>query len=75
MDKSKFAIVTGASTGIGRVIATELAKSSVCVGLVARTEDRLKETKKLIEKEGGQGEILIADLSKVESINNLIFSG
>lgn len=70
--KNKFALVTGASTGIGRVIVIELAKSGVHVGLVARTEDRLKETKKLIEKENSQAEIFIADLSKVESINNLI---
>ncbi len=71
--KNKFALVTGASTGIGRAIAIELAKSGVYVGLVARTEDRLKITKKLIEQGGGQVEIFIADLSRVESINNLIF--
>lgn len=69
--ENKFALVTGASTGIGRAIAIELAKSGVRVGLVARTEDRLKVTEKLIEEENGQAEIFIADLSRVESINNL----
>lgn len=70
--KDKFVIVTGASTGIGRAIAVELAKSDVRVGLVARTEDRLKATQKLIEETNSRAEIFIADLSKIDSINNLI---
>ncbi|MBM3209219.1 SDR family oxidoreductase, partial [Candidatus Shapirobacteria bacterium] len=64
--------VTGASTGIGRAIAIELAKTGVFVGLVARTEERLKETRKLIEKGSGRAEIFVADLSKNFSINRLI---
>lgn len=70
--KNKFAIVTEASTGIGRAIAIELAKSGVHVGLIARTEIRLRETKKLVEKEGGKAEVFTTDLSRVDSINSLI---
>ena len=51
--KNKFAVVTGASTGIGRAISVALAKEGAFVGLVARTKDRLKETKKLVNKAGG----------------------
>lgn len=70
--QNKFAIVTGASSGIGRAISIELAKTGVLIGLVARKENTLNETKKLIEKEGGDAEVFNADLSRVDSINNLI---
>lgn len=70
----KFAIVTGASTGIGRATAIELGKSGATVALVARNKKKLEETKKLVEEAGGKGIVFEADLSNVESINNLIQS-
>ena len=51
--QNKTAIVTAASTGIGRETAIALAKEGARVLLVARTEDKLRETKRLIEREGG----------------------
>ncbi len=45
--KNKFAIVTGASTGIGRATAIQLAKEGAIVYLVARSIDKLQETKKM----------------------------
>lgn len=70
--KNKFAVVTGASTGIGREIAITFAKEGAFVGLVARSKDRLKKTKNLLEKVGGRGEFFVADLSVIKSINKLI---
>ena len=70
--KDKFAVVTGASTGIGRAIAVEFAKEGGVVALVARTKNRLKTTKQLVEKTGGKAAIFVADLSKIKSINKLI---
>ena len=52
--KSKFAVVTGASTGIGREISIAIAKERALIALVARSKDRLLETKTLIEKAGGE---------------------
>lgn len=74
MNNNKFAIVTGASTGIGRAISIELAKKSFHIVLIARTQNRLAETKKLIEKDGGEAEIIPADLTIIDSINELIKS-
>lgn len=72
MKKSQFAVVTGASTGIGRAVAITLAKKDFFVALVARRIDKLEETKKLIIDIGGKAEIFPTDLSKIESINELI---
>lgn len=69
---NKFAVVTGASTGIGRAIAVEFAKEGAFVALVARRKARLNETKNMVEKTGGKAEVFTADLSSIESINNLI---
>src|SRR3989344_7424835 len=70
----KYAVVTGASTGIGREIAIKLANQGAVVVLVARSADKLNQTKKLIEDVGGKSDVYVTDLSKVEEINKLISS-
>lgn len=44
------ALITGASSGIGRDLAIELAKNNYDLIIVARNKDRLNEIKKKIEK-------------------------
>lgn len=70
--KNKTAIVTGASTGIGQSIAVGLAKEGAFVYLVARNHKGLLETEVLIKRVNGNSDALVADLSSVEKINNLI---
>ncbi len=70
--KGKFVVVTGASIGIGRAIAVEFGRQKATVGLIARREDELEKTRKLVEKAGGIANIFSADLSKTESVDNLI---
>ena len=50
---SSRAIVTGASSGIGREVAKELARQGGSVVLVARREDRLRELAEQIAAAGG----------------------
>ena len=59
---SKIAVVTGASTGIGREISLELAKNGAEIALIGRNEKKLQETKSLIEEIGGKASIFLADL-------------
>lgn len=68
----KTAVITGASTGIGRTIAIELAKTGIYVFLIGRNEEKLKETQKLVEETGGKAKYFICDLSSVDSVNQLI---
>ena len=42
----KVAIVTGASQGIGRTMATVMSESGASVICVARSEDKIKELRK-----------------------------
>lgn len=60
--KDKYALVTGASTGIGRAVAIELAREGALVCLVARREEKLKETQRLIEAIGGKSSLLVVNL-------------
>ena len=56
------ALVTGASSGIGRAFALALGKRGLNVVLVARDEARLAEVAAEIEAMGSRAEVLAADL-------------
>ena len=49
----RVAVVTGASSGIGRALALELARQGYAVGLTARREERLAAVARGIEAAGG----------------------
>ncbi len=66
------AIVTGASSGIGRAIAVELARQGAKLLITARREDRLRDTAAEIEKHGGAVEIVAGDVTLGPLRRNLI---
>ena len=67
--KDKVVFLTGASSGIGRGLATELARKGAKVGLVARREDLMADAVQEIEAAGGQAVALKADVQDVDSIS------
>ena len=69
--KNKVAIVTGASTGIGRSIAIEFARQGAIVGLVSRFVEGLNQTFKAVNKVGGKGEVFVLDLRENKAIQDL----
>ena len=57
------AIVTGASSGIGREIALELAGGGAELAVVARREQRLRELADRIHAAGGRVEMVVGDVT------------
>src|SRR5262249_31286087 len=58
----RWALITGASSGIGRAFALQLAESGYPVLLVARRQTELERLATEIRERGGQVEVLAADL-------------
>ena len=66
--KGRIALVTGASQGIGRACALELARAGAIVALAARNEAKLAEVAAEIEAQGGQAAAFALDVASTESI-------
>jgi NAD(P)-dependent dehydrogenase (short-subunit alcohol dehydrogenase family) len=68
----KVALITGASSGIGKAAAEKIAAAGGIPLLVARSADKLEETKKDIEDAGGTAYTYSCDLSDLDSIEGLV---
>ena len=69
--RGRVVMVTGASSGIGKSAALKIAAAGGTVLLVARTPEKLEQTKEQIEAEGGVAYIHRADLSDPEDIDRM----
>ena len=58
--------ITGASRGIGASAAVALAEPGRRLVLMARSEDKLRETQRAVEQRGGEAIVLLVDLSSRE---------
>lgn len=66
------ALVTGASQGIGRASAKELAKAGATVALAARNQDKLNELAQEITAAGGTAAAFAMDVADEEQIKSAI---
>lgn len=72
-DKQKIAIVTGASRGIGREVAKELAESGITViANYNKSEEEAKKLQQELEEQNFKLEIFKADVSKREDAKKLV---
>ena len=60
---ARTALVTGASGGIGRILAVALAREGVPVGLVGRDAGRLEQTRAAVAGAGGRAVVAVADVT------------
>ncbi|MDZ4781861.1 MAG: 3-oxoacyl-[acyl-carrier-protein] reductase [Planctomycetia bacterium] len=68
----QIALVTGASQGIGKAIALELARGGATVVCVARNVEKLEATASAIREAGGTAEVMACDVTSGEKVGALI---
>lgn len=70
--EGKVAIISGATSGLGRSIAIEFAKKGANVSICGRREKEGLETVELIKKEGVNALFTTTDVSKTEDVKNFV---
>jgi short-subunit dehydrogenase len=70
--QDKVAIVTGASSGLGAVLAEELAKAGVQLALFARREEKLVETAQRCRSLGVRVVTVVGDVTVVDDCKRLV---
>ena len=68
--QGRIALVTGASQGIGRACALQLAKSGATVALAARNEEKLGEVAAEIQAHGGRAGTFRLDVANEDEIKS-----
>ena len=69
--RGKVVLITGASSGIGRATAVKVADAGATVLLVARSVEKLEETKGEIEAAGGTAHIHRCDMADIEDVERM----
>ena len=72
MNKNKVALITGASKGIGKAIAIQMARCNYNLFIVGRDKDALENITLKIEKLGVQCAFEVIDLSLPQSASSII---
>lgn len=70
--QDKVVLVTGASSGIGKVTAIEFARAGANVVIAARRVEESQQVVKQIQDDGGKATFIQADVSQHNSVRNLI---
>lgn len=70
--QDKVALVTGASSGIGRAAAIAFAKEGAKVVLASRGEAGTLETLRMVEAAGGEGIFVKTDIAIARDVENMV---
>jgi short-subunit dehydrogenase len=72
--QGKHVLITGASSGIGRALAIDMARRGARASLAARSVDKLEEAASQIRREGGSAQTIWTDVSVETECQALIES-
>ncbi len=70
--KDKVAIITGASRGIGRAVAENLAEQGYHVVLVSRSKSELEKVQQEIEIKGGQASVYAVNVALAKEVKQCV---
>lgn len=70
--KNKVALITGASSGIGKATALAFAAKGANVVVAARRTEELDELVREIEANGGKATAVVTDVSKAKDVENMV---
>jgi NAD(P)-dependent dehydrogenase (short-subunit alcohol dehydrogenase family) len=70
--KKKVIVITGASSGIGKATTLKLARTEAKLILVARDEEKLKETLEEVKTLGGEAYFYSCDVSDMKAAEDLV---
>ena len=68
----KVAIITGASSGIGRAVALEMARCGARIALAARRASALQEVADGVQAAGGEALVVPTDVSRRDQVERLV---
>ncbi len=68
----KVVFITGGGTGIGRALALDFAALGAHVVVAARRAEKLEETVKLVEDQGGSGSFYTLDIRNADRIEEVV---
>ena len=69
---NKTILISGASFGIGRLLAEKIAFPKTKILILGRTEEQLKEVCSNIKKKGGNATYFVGDLREKETTKKLL---
>ena len=69
--RDRTVLITGASSGIGAATASKVGLAGGTVLLVARTEEKLRQTAAQIERRGGSADVFPCDLTDPDDIDRM----
>lgn len=69
---NKTVIITGASQGLGKVLAEKLAKEGARIALVARSQAKLQQLQQAITEQSGKAEVFVCDITNLSQVETTI---
>jgi len=71
-EQKRRALITGASSGIGKATALAFAKAGIDVALVSRSQDKLESVAKAAQELGVEAKAFCVDLAEVTQVKSKI---